>query len=226
MIERGLIVDFDDTLVDTRRHRRSLLLNTLHKHGFSVDDSKLAQCWGLPFKQLVTTLARGLEYESFVEAYRCAMLSQPPIVNPGARELLLMFQSAGQPVVLISSSIRSLVIQDLAMSGLLDLIDSCWCADDSSLWKPDPEVLAPALRFFDGRQIGRGSIIYVGDGISDAKVAFGNSVRFLAVTTGLSSREDFEVFGVAARDIYPSLLDLIDGIASARDGLETARRLV
>lgn len=216
-MSKGLIVDFDDTLVDTRRHRGSLLIDTLRKYSSKIDDSRLMECWGLPFRQLVSTLAEGLEYELFVESYRCAMLSRPPIVNPGARELLSLFKSAGWPVALVSSSIRSLVIQDLSISGLLELIDCCWCADDSSFWKPDPRVLQPALDFFDSRQIDRRHLLYVGDGISDAKVARGNKIRFLAVTSGLSSQDDFQLFGLASHDVHPSLLNAVLAIAADCD---------
>lgn len=214
---QGLIVDFDDTLVDTRRHRGSLLVDTLRKYSYEIDDSMLTERWGLPFRQLVSALTDELDYDSFIEAYRRAMLSRPPIVNPGARELLSLFKSAGWPVVLVSSSIRSLVIQDLAISGLLEQVDSCWCADDSSFWKPDPRVLRPALEFFDSRQIDRRHLLYVGDGVSDAKVARGNSVRFLAVTTGLSSHEDFGLFGLPPHDVHPSLLNAVLAIAADRD---------
>ncbi len=69
-------------------------------------------------------------------------------------------------------------------------------ADEVSAHKPDPDVFLPTLKKLDQKGINnKKSILYVGDSLDDLKAAYGAGIDFIAVTTGLYSREDFLAAG-------------------------------
>lgn len=211
MFASGLIIDFDDTLVATRPARGPLLIDTLNRFGATVRELDLDRHWGMPFSELVSRLAPDVPQKAFTEAYTSAMAAHPPVVHAGAGDLLSLFSERGLPVVVVTSSIRELVLQDLRVAGLLGLINRCWCAEDTEIWKPDPAMLRPVLASLGTAP---GELVYVGDDLADRAVAVGNHVAFLAVLTGLHSGDDFAMVGQSHDMMFDSLVDVTNYVSS------------
>jgi phosphoglycolate phosphatase len=79
--------------------------------------------------------------------------------------------------------------------GLLDAFACVLGAEDVPAFKPDPSGLLLALERLG---VDAADAIYVGDTTIDAEAAANAALRFIAVLTGPTTREDFASFTTAA----------------------------
>lgn len=94
--------------------------------------------------------------------------------------------------------------------GIRDHFVEIWDNEQTAPYgKPDPRVLTPLLKKLETNKYRLSQFIYIGDSLGDYQIATGNSIDFIAVTTGLHSRRDFMRVGVQRNQIKRSLEELI-----------------
>jgi phosphoglycolate phosphatase-like HAD superfamily hydrolase len=206
---RAVIFDFDDTLMDTRRTRTSLLIDCFARFGHSIGETDVVRQWGKPFPELVESLAPGIDYQGFRLTYSQAMLGHPPSPLPGATELLSRLADRGTRVEVVSSGSRELVLQDLIAGGLIELVTAVWACEDGPYSKPDPRVLDGSLTRLQRLGITNASVALIGDSVYDYTIATAHDLLFLAVLTGRDTRDDFLSAGLEGNCAYDSLRCLI-----------------
>jgi phosphoglycolate phosphatase len=79
----------------------------------------------------------------------------------------------------------------LKREGLLHFLDVIVGGEDVSKHKPDPESLNLAIRKL---VLPQEELIYVGDSVTDAKMAKRSGVSFIAVLSGVTPRDAFDAY--------------------------------
>ena len=188
---------------------RSLtLVRTLGELGYSVDVPKVASNWGLPFPDLIQALAPGIDLESFANYYARAMEDEPPRLLPGSEEVLQRLHGRGIPALILSSSLTSLIQQDLRALAIEQYIAEVFGSDRSPVRKPDPRSLKPAIQLLAGMGCLESRILYIGDSLTDFVIAKDNGVSFVGVTTGFTTAAMMREGGFVG-PVVSSLLELL-----------------
>ena len=74
---KAVIIDFDDTLVQTSRFRRGLLEEALRNWSGMSNDEAINLDWGKPFCHMVGTFTGADKLESFIQYYKNVMAQKP-----------------------------------------------------------------------------------------------------------------------------------------------------
>lgn len=219
---RAALFDFDDTLMATRDVRLSLLVEVLEKYNYHIAPEDVAQNWGKPFLQLIESLAPGIDYQSFHQYYSKVMRSVPPRPLPGAIKILAKLRNHNVVNHVISSGSRDLVKQDIEDGDMLQYVCRIWGYEDTPSYKPNPQVLAPILHELRKQGIETDQIIYIGDSLSDFRIAKGNNIQFCGVLSGTDTRKDFRLAGMQNDMIVNSLKELLGETSWLNQRLEDA----
>ena len=107
----------------------------------------------------------------------------------GVKQVLLDLDRRGILLGIVSNKYRYRIEAFLLRERLEKLIDVIVGFEDAAKPKPDPEGLIIAMNKL-GKP--REETVYIGDGLIDAETAGRIGVRFIAVLTGVTSRQDFE----------------------------------
>ncbi len=118
---------------------------------------------------------------------------------------------------LVSSLSRSLLLRDLENAGLpLRLFDSppdgsplIYGYEDTPAHKPDGAVFEKPLERLHYARVEPESVLYLGDHLVDYSAAQAAGIGFVAVTTGLHHRADFERAGLPSSRIATNIGSVI-----------------
>jgi len=207
---KAVLIDFDDTLMATRKSRVAALIKAAADFGRHVTPDDIEEHWGKPFNQLILGIVPGLDYQGFHRHYAGVMRSIPPEALPGARDLLAELSNRHVHVFVISSGSRGLVRQDLEDAGLWRYVSRLWGFEDTAHHKPDPRTLGPVLQTLAEQEIEVDQAVYIGDSIADLHVATARGLTFCAVLTGTNTREEFRSMALPDDMIVDSLEELLD----------------
>src|SRR3989338_7802566 len=195
---KAVIFDFDDTLVESRAIKWAHHKHVAKKfYNVDITDEILKEHWGKPFPVLLKALYGDVDtVENMVKANAHTRDDFLKKVYPGSVEVVTKLLGQGVEIGLLSAAHKEFIILDLERLGFpkerFILIQD---AQDTLVHKPDPRVFYPMLAILKERRIEKGEIIYVGDSMMDFEAARDAGIDFLAVTTGLYSRKDFEKTG-------------------------------
>ncbi len=150
---RGLIFDFDGTIVDTESPAHQSMVHVWAAHGQELDFEWWIAGLGTDRKhewvgELERRLGRRLEHERVIDDRRRLkdeITDRQPIL-PGVRELIDGAVARGIPLAVGSSSPHEWVDRHLERVGLLDHFDHVVCRDDvAGVAKPAPDVFLRAI---------------------------------------------------------------------------------
>ena len=195
---KAVIFDFDDTLVESRAIKWAHHKHVAKKfYNVDITDEILNEHWGKPFPVLLKALYGDVDtVENMVKANAHTRDDFLKKVYPGSVEVVTKLLGQGVEIGLLSAAHKEFIILDLERLGFpkerFILIQD---AQDTTVHKPDPRVFDPMLVILKERGIKKEEIIYVGDSMMDFEAARDAHLHFLAVTTGLYSRKDFERAG-------------------------------
>lgn len=202
---KAAILDFDDTLLATYEQRSILIIEVARIFNYQITNEIIKQNWGKPFYQLITDMMPGINFEKFQKTYSQAMQASKPKMQEGAKSFLQFLNKQGALILIVSSSSRDLLIQDLSVVGLKKYVDFIWGYEDTFYYKPDPRSLEQALLYINKVGIDTQYTVSIGDSPNDYLAARNNNISFFAVTTGHNSREDFEKTGLDTNNIFANL---------------------
>ncbi len=195
---KAVIFDFDDTLVESR-----LLKWAQHKHvgkkfyNLDFTDDQIRQLYGKPFNDLIKELYGEVDtLENLHEAIQSVRDDFLKKVYPGVLELMKHLLGNKTEVGIVSATNKRYLVEDLERIGFPhDKFFIIQAADEVLHHKPDPKVFSIALEKLEEKGIKKEEIVYIGDALQDLKAAQGAGIGFIAVTTGLYSKEEFEQAG-------------------------------
>ncbi len=195
---KAVIFDFDDTLVESR-----LAKWDQHKHvgkkfyNIDLKDETLHEHWGKPIHILAPELYEHSEpWEEMHQKLISTKKDFPKKLYPGSVTALNELLDNSIKIGIISAATRMDITEDLVKFNFplerFTIIQGC---DETNVHKPNPEVFTPALKKLEEEGIELKDILYVGDSIDDLKASTLAGIDFIALTTGLYTREDFKKLG-------------------------------
>lgn len=210
---KAIIFDFDDTLVESRVQKWNQH-KTVAKKFYNIDlaDEEIAKHYGKPFSTLIGILYQNSDtLDNMNAAIYSVKDNFQKMVYPDAPHVVTNILNNGMEVAIISSAPTHGIIEDLTrMHFPVDRFICIHGEDKTSVHKPDPEVFSPLLEKLSPKGIQKKDILYVGDSMVDFHAARNADIDFIAVTTGIFTKEDFEKEG--AKIVVSEIKELLDFI--------------
>jgi phosphoglycolate phosphatase len=207
-----IIFDFDYTLADSSKGAVECINFALNGLGLpTASPEAIYQTIGL---SLAETLARfagqvsPAQSEEFTRLFvkradevMAALTVLYETVPPTIQHL----KKNGLKLGIVSTKYRYRIRDILARDNLLGAFDVIIGGEDVTKYKPHPEGLHRALERLNSSS---SRTLYIGDSVIDAETAQQGGVSFVAVLSGVTSREEFTRYTVAG--IVENLSELVE----------------
>ena len=181
---RGLIFDFDGTLVDSYPLIEQAFAHVMREHRLDETARQLfRRSRGLPLPEQMRLIAPDF-WEELVQTYRSvdSKLGHAQVFR-GIPTLVRKLHQAGAPMGVVSCKRRALVEAELEAVGLRSFFDVVIGFEDVTPPKPAPDPLLVAI----GRLgLSRSASLYVGDSMVDLQTGRAARVRTVLAAWGLS----------------------------------------
>jgi HAD superfamily hydrolase (TIGR01509 family) len=206
---RGVLFDVDGTLVDTNYLHAVCWWEAFRQGGHTVPMARIHRAIGMGSDKLIGHLVgpdRDTSQDGIMSAAHLALYATywerlRPL--PGAADLLRACAGRGLRVVLASSaSTDELAVLRRAIDAD-DVVHTATSASDAGTSKPDPDILAVALRR-SGLSADRAAL--VGDSIWDVAAAERAGLPCVAVTCGGTSAAELREAGAVETYDDPAAL--------------------
>lgn len=203
MIEaRAVIFDFDLTLADSSPgfdacHHFAAERLGLTPPGFDA----VRRSIGTPLDLVVPRFFPDLhesqvaKYIRAYQAYADEVMTPLTAMIAGALETVRRLQHAGLTLAIVSQKLRYRVEEVLQRERIHDCFDVVLGGEDVPAFKPDPSGLLLALERLG---FSAADAIYVGDTTIDAAAAANAGLRFVAVISGPTTRDEFAPYETLA----------------------------
>jgi phosphoglycolate phosphatase-like HAD superfamily hydrolase len=214
-MHNAVCVDFDDTLVETRRDRVDLLLLTAREmRSAELEERSIDDLWGRPFRELVWGLAGPtVDIDVFVEEYRARMeAGPPPRETLGTASFLECMRANRVEVVVVTASDSRLVRSDINRFAWSSLIGAVLGSDELPGRKADigfAEAAKSAIA-----TIGLRPFAMVGNSVADRSFARNARLRFFGVPSDAAERLALQEDRRATDEIHADMLGVAAVIAS------------
>ena len=214
-----VVFDFDYTLADSSKGVVLCVNHALKGLGLPpVDEERIKRTIGLPLEQTFRQLTGRDDPNQEREFVRLYVQRADEIVAglttllPAVPETLRLLKVPGLALGIISNKFRRRIEVIMERENLLDCFDVIVGSEDVVHYKPDPESLLSAIGRLGSSP---SSCLYVGDSVTDGETAKRAGVPFVAVLTGVTTREEHERYQPQA--ILESLAELPGLIRQAKD---------
>ena len=211
---RGLVFDFDGTLVDSYPLIEEAFAHVMRTH--RLDDAArelFRRSRGLPLPEQMKLVAPQM-WEELVATYRSvdATLGHARVFR-GIPTLVQKLHQAGAPLGVVSCKRRALVEAELEAVGLRRYFDVVIGYEDVTPPKPAPDPLLVAIGKLG---LPRSSAIYVGDSLVDLQTGRAARVRTVLAAWGLTPelRASFRrhrLWAIRPADMLPLVLTSPNG---------------
>jgi HAD superfamily hydrolase (TIGR01549 family) len=204
-ITKGLIADFDNTLVKTQSFIRRHLLHTVRRLRIKPPSGRKLNSTlrkNLPFEQIFTELF-GEKGPKVLESYREDAMKTPYEAMAGAVSLIRKFVANGNTVVIVSNRANKLE-ERLTQAKF----DSKWFSAiiQPANTKPDKRAYDEALKALANEKIDRRNIFVLGDSPDDfIACRKGLRANFYALTRDLELSRKFKKARLTKSHIVSSL---------------------
>lgn len=196
-----IIHDWDDTITNSFKTYSSWYWDFANFNKISDPDfDTLRKAWGAPVPKLFKYAWPHLsqeESQKYQEAYNASSTKEYiPKIFEGAEATLRNLNTV-YDLAIISSG-QSEKLKRMIKLHLTDFIDEykfLLCSEDCLYHKPDPRVF-DAIPDDYKNTLDVSEILYIGDSLIDYYAARDKGISFIAVTTGVVTREDFTESGL------------------------------
>ncbi|TSC67496.1 MAG: hypothetical protein G01um101466_698 [Parcubacteria group bacterium Gr01-1014_66] len=207
---KGIVFDFDGTLLDSTREGLNRFIQIATNLGLEVNDEMIAtikNMWGVPGHILIAECWPHMSSEMFMHEWETFDSVHPIALFPGVENVLA---DIAQRVSLSLLTARSWSTHaQLRLHGIHEHFCFVCTLDDSPMSKPHPESIKPVLEHYHESGIGLNNLVFVGDSVrADYALARALGIDFIALTWGSSSRSDFLAAGLDNSCIIDTLEDL------------------
>lgn len=212
---RAVILDVDGTLVDSNDAHARAWMKALERGGHPVPYDKVRRLIGMGSDNLLPEAA-GVEKETaegkqmsewWKESFKEEYISDLKAF-PRTRELLQELRDRGLRLVVASSAEEDLLKQLLDIAGASDLIEEKTSADDAKNSKPDPDIVAAALKQL---ALDPDQVVMLGDTPYDVEAALRAGIDIIGVRSGGWDDEGLE----GAIAVYDDVADLLEQLDSS-----------
>ena len=214
---KAIIFDFYYTLGDSTNGIALSINYALEKLGYATPNIvDVKKTIGLSLTETYFTLTSNdnlYEAEQFAELFKekadSVMVANTKLYT-GVKSILQKLKAKGYMIAIVTTKFHYRIEQILNKFNANGLVDIIVGADDVKTEKPNPEGL---LSVIEDLGAANEEVLYVGDSLVDAKTAENANVKFVAVLTGTTTRDDFKDYnsmyiGKNISDVYKYVLTL------------------
>jgi phosphoglycolate phosphatase len=198
---QAIVFDFDYTLADSSRGVVKCVNRALHDLGLPQASSEaICHTIGLPLVDVFTKLvgqeyaAQSQEFVRLFKKYADEVMADLTVLYPTVDPTMRLLRQQGMKLGIVSTKFRYRIDSVLRRDHVRDWFDVIVGGEDVASHKPDPEGLCRAITSL---QCSRAQALYVGDSVVDAETARRADVAFIAVLSGVTSRNEFKNYPVA-----------------------------
>ena len=198
---KAVIFDFDYTLADATEGIVGSINYALSSCGLPQQEREtIRKTIGMTLEEMLEEMTGVRDPDIFAEFERHFLVKADEIMTdntvlfPHTVGCLEYLRKNGIKAAIVTNKRRKRIEEALEKNGIAGLVALTIGAEDS-VPKPDPTGL---LRAVDMLSVPSKEVLFVGDSLIDAKTARNANISFMAVTTGTTTREDFEAFPHAA----------------------------
>lgn len=194
---QAVLFDLDDTL--TRSHQ---FIFAHHKavakhYGIDLTDEDILVHWGKPFDQLIQHLYRNSDSLDAMKALNQSLYHQfRKEIQEDTHDLIAHLLERNMKVGVVTAANTNQAVEDLRFFNVpIDEFFFIQGAEQTTVHKPHPDVFVPMFERLSQQGIEKAAIVYVGDALHDYHAARDAGIAFVAVTTGLVSKDRFTEAG-------------------------------
>lgn len=195
---KAIIFDFDYTLGDSTNGIALCINYALGELGYANQNiTDIKKAIGLSLKETYFTLTSNNnlnEAEQFAKLFKekadSVMVANTKLYV-GVKDVLQKLRTKGYKLAIVTTKFHYRIEQILSKFNANELIDIIVGAEDVKIEKPNPEGLLWTIDYLEAKNE---EVLYVGDSLVDAKTAENAKVKFHAVLTGTTSRDDFRSY--------------------------------
>ena len=211
------VFDLDDTLLATYRSVTSLHYPLVAERlGLRYRGEEAARrTWGQSFEEGLPAIFEGDATPDQVVSELARVHAEHPLAPAeGALHILRTLRKHGKFLAIVTSGAPGIVEQGIRRGLELtpETFDCVYSTVQHGTAKPSPVILDAIFTELErtrGARTDPREVVYIGDSLSDYRTAKSHGVDFVAVTTGVHTREDFLAEGLAAEWIFASLKEAI-----------------
>lgn len=213
---KAIIFDFDYTLGDSTKGIALSINYALEQLGQGekkIEDIKKTIGLSLKDTYFALTSRDNLnETEKFTKLFKekadFIMVDNTQLYE-GVKETLQKLKAKGYKLAIVTTKFHYRIEQILTKFNANELIDIIVGAEDVKVEKPNPEGLLWAIEHLE---VTKEEVLYVGDSLVDARTAENAKVKFAAVLTGTTTKDEFANYksvciGDNISDVYKYVLD-------------------
>jgi HAD superfamily hydrolase (TIGR01509 family) len=216
---KGVLFDVDGTLIDSSYIHTIAWWQAFRQAGFDVPMARIHRCVGMGGPRLVDLLLPGGRDKAIdhavLSAHSGIFATYWPSLRAfgGARDLLAQCYESGLAVALASSA-RDEDLKALRSTLAADsFIHAATSANDAKESKPEPDILAAALRALG---LAATDVVYVGDAVWDVLAANRLGIPTIGLTCGGTS--EAELLEAGAVEVYDGPGELLDSLRDSAIG--------
>jgi phosphoglycolate phosphatase len=196
----AMIFDFDYTLADSSKGVKECINYALKKLELPpVSDEILNQTIGLSLQDTFEYLSnekdikRGSEFARLFVEKADLVMADLTYIFENVAGLLKKLKEDNIKLGIVSTKFRYRIESILYREKMLNLFSVIIGGEDVVRNKPDPEGLRTAIKKLDVSPL---KSVYIGDSIVDAETAKRANIPFIAVLTGVTSKEAFAEYSI------------------------------
>lgn len=205
MVVERVIFDADLTLIDSFGGVHETYCLCARKLGL-IEPSKddLRGQWGKKIPDILAGLFGEDQRDSVYGVLEAVSAGFEHQLFAGVAAALREISGRGLPLGILSTTEKRFFRPHLEKAGVFGLFDLVVGGEDTEFRKPDPSVFAAFLKNHKPKQL-----VYVGDALVDWEASRDAGLGlFLAVTTGLTSKENFLAAGVPEVHVLDSVANV------------------
>lgn len=174
---RAVVFDLDGTLVDTVNLHVNSWIKTCELMGLNVPSADyVIKLMGMRALDIATILCGADKAREALNiknrVYESLLSNAKPM--EGAQEVLSSLRRHGYLIGVVTSSVRSVALKVLGVTGLIQYVDALVAGDEVSKGKPDPE---PVLKLLNILNLSKDDVVVVGDTIYDVMMGINAGIK-------------------------------------------------
>lgn len=194
---KGIIFDFDGTIIDTETAWYTAFSEAYEEHGVELTLEQYSTCIGTslnsfnPYEYLMTELKLPIDKEDFRKAVqqRHSKLMELETIRPGIQHYLDSAREEGLRMGLASSSSMEWVEKYLDQLGIRDYFECIRTSDHVENVKPDPELYHQALSCLG---IAPDEAVAIEDSPNGSKAAAAAGMNCVVIPNNITSFLEFD----------------------------------